>query len=628
MSDIAPTTVPLVETPYAASRPAKRSPARRWLIGGGIVVVIAGLLGLRQTGAWQWLTGAPLGGASVFVVQPADLQIVLSEDGELKARESIELRNEVEGASTILFLVSESTRVKKGDLLVELASDELKERLEQEQLTLSTTRAAYEAAVQELEITRNENASKLKKCTIDRDVAELELRQYLEGEFPKQVTEAAINIKQTELEIDRKNDELEKNKRLFEQKFVTQSKIEQLNFELEKLNMTLDKHRLAKTILLEYDRPKVEKQKRSALEQAEQELERERARSESRERQAIAKSEEQKGTLAMREKRVTRLEEQLRKTKVLAPIDGVVQYPSDSGWRMNDSVLAVGQKVYEGQTLLILPNTTQMIVSMRIHEADRHKVAEGMPVQVRVPAVPGQIFTGRISKIARFADSAHRWLNPNLKEHATEILLDQTDAPVSPGDSADIRIFIDQLSNVLAVPVQSVYTRGTRSFVFVGGLGEPRLTEVKLGQASTSMVEVSSGLSAGDRVLMRADEKHLAMLPPANSPTLDAPPPMPPAAPGGAPAAQRQGPPRAERDRPGRGERGRPAVVADSGEAKTEAGQAQAGSTENAAGQTESTEGSQSPGDAKPAGADSEKPAQPSNPEPARTPPAGNAGNR
>ncbi|MBW7905020.1 MAG: efflux RND transporter periplasmic adaptor subunit [Phycisphaerae bacterium] len=622
MSDVAPTTVPLVETPYAASRPARRLTARRWLIGGGIVVVIAGMLGLRQTDAWRWLTGASAGGASVFVVQPGDLQIVLSEDGELKARESIELRNEVEGASTILFLVPESTRVRKGDLLVELASDELKERLDQEQLTLSTTRAAYEAAVQELEITRNENASKLKKCTIDRDVAELELRQYLEGEFPKQVSETEINIKQTMLEIDRKKDELEKNTRLFERKFVTQSKIEQLNFELEKLNMTLDKHRLARTILLDYDRPKVEKQKRSALEQAEQELERERARSESRERQAVAKSEEQKGTLAMREKRVARLEEQLRKTKVLAPIDGVVQYPTDSGWRMNDSVLAVGQKVYEGQTLLILPNTTQMIVSMRIHEADRHKVAEGMPVQVRVPAVPGQVFTGKISKIARFADSAHRWLNPNLKEHASEILLDQTDAPVSPGDSADIKIFIDQLSNVLAVPVQSVYTRGTRSFVFVSSLGQPRLTEVKLGQSSTSMVEIVSGLSAGDRVLMRADDRLLAMLPPANTPTLDVPPPVPPVGPGGGPAAQRQGASRAERDRPGRGERGRQAAVAGTGETRTEAG-AQAGSTENSAGKTESTEGAKKPDDAGPADAGSAKPVQRSDPAPPPTPPAG-----
>lgn len=555
MSEAAPsTTLGALETPYATARPRPRSRGWLYVVVAG-VALLGGYVALHQTGWLSRWMGSGASDASVFVVQPSDLQIILTEDGELKAQQSIEIRNEVEGASTILFIVPESTRVKKGDLLVELASDELKERLEQEQLSLSTTRAAYEAAVQDLEITRNENASKLKKCTIDRDVAELELRQYLEGDFEKQLKEAEINIQQTKLEIDRKKDELEKNQNLYERKFVTLSKIEQLQFELEKLKMTLDKHELSKVILHNYDRPKVEKQKRSALEQAEQEYERELKRCESRERQALAKSEEQKGTLAMRERRVGRLQELLGKTRIIAPIDGVIQYPTEGGWRGDDVILAVGQKVYEGQTLMILPNTSQMMVSTRVHEADRHKLSEGMYVQVRVPAVPGRVFTGKIQKIAPFADSANRWFNPNLKEHTTEIMLDETDAPVSPGDSADIKIFVDQLANVLAVPVQCVFARGTRNFVFLEESGSAKLVEVKLGQASTNMVEIREGLTPGQRVMMIADEKLLAMLPPANTGTLDMPA-VPQPGPGARPGGGQGGAPAGGQRPGGRGGRG------------------------------------------------------------------------
>lgn len=509
-------TESVLPTSYARLARPRASALRRWWRPAAGLVAVLGLASVLL--AWRLGlypgAGAGLSGATVFTVQPTDLLVTLKEDGELKPRESIELRNEVEGTSTILFIVPESTRVQKGDLLVELASDQLKERYDTEMLALRTTQAACEAAVQDLAITENENASRQKKAEIDRDVAELELRQYLEGEFQQKLKDAEIAIKQTKQEILRKQEELGKNRRLQERGFVSSSKVEQLEFELAKAQMTLEKNELAMKILLEYDHPKMEKQKRSVVNQTSQEYEREQKRCQSRKAQALARVEEQKAALAMREKRVARLAEQLNKCRIVAPVDGVVQYAGGEGnWRWGGEPLAVGQKVYEGQMLIILPNTTQMLVSTRIHEADRHHVREDLPCEVRVPAVPGRVFTGRISKIAKFADSANRWLNPNLKEHATEILLDQTDAPLSPGDSAEITIFIAHLSNVLAVPVQSVFARGSRSFVFVQrGLSvEP--VEVKLGRSNASLVEVVEGLAQGDRVLMHVEDRYVAMLP-------------------------------------------------------------------------------------------------------------------
>jgi hypothetical protein len=151
---------------------------------------------------------------------------------------------------------------------------------------------------------------------------------------------------------------------------------------------------------------------------------------------------------------------------------------------------------------------------------------------ITVPAVPGRTFTGTLTKITQFADSERSWLNPNLKEHAAEIKLDDNDPALSPGDTAHIEIMIEEVPNVLAVPVQCVFTRGDKHFVFVrGGLSTaPR--GIKLGRATTTLVEVTEGLTAGDEVVMAPDERLQAMLP---APSTTQPAPPPPGAPGKGP---------------------------------------------------------------------------------------------
>jgi HlyD family secretion protein len=318
------------------------------------------------------------------------------------------------------------------------------------------------------------------------------------------------------MDIKQKQDEYTKNEELHKKGFVTKTKLEELAFALEKARMTLEKNKLEQQILEAYERPKNEKQKAAAVDQSREELERERQRSESRQKQAEARVEEQKALLAMKETRYNRLKDQLAKCRIIAPNDGVVQYGGgDQGmFRFGGgNRIAAGEKVFEGQTLMSLPDTSQMIVTTRIHEADRHKVHEGLTCWVRVPAVPDKQFKGTISKIATFADSANRWLNPQLKEHSAEILLDETDAPVSPGDSAEIEIMIEQVPDVLAIPVQSVFSRGDQRFVFArrGISWEP--VAVKLGRSNSQLIEVTDGLAAGDRVLMHATDDLLAKLP-------------------------------------------------------------------------------------------------------------------
>lgn len=471
---------------------------------------------ILRSPATSWVTrllGRDASTAAFYATEPMRLNITLTEDGELKPRESVDIKCEVEGQSTILFVVEESTKVSKGDLLVELASDTLVERLESEQMQLRKIEADLKSAEADLEIQQTQNASDIKGAEIDLNVARLDLEKYLKGDFPKQSKAIELDIKQTGMDISWKQEELQKNLKLKEKGFVTKMQVEQLEFALEKLEMTLQRHELSKEILLKYEHPKMEMQKQSAADRAREELDRVKRRAESRVERAQARVDQYKDQLQQRQRRCQRVEEQLKKCKMYAPTDGIVQYPSYGNWRWTSDRIAAGQKVHEGQTLLVLPDTSQMIASTRIHEADRHLVTEGLPCVVTVPAAPGDTFTGKIAKIDKFAESESRWLNPDLKEHGAEVLLDATEAALSPGDSAEVKILIDTIEDVLAVPVQCVFARGSRSFVFAQNGGTPEVTEVTLGRSNTNMIEIMDGLQPGDRVLMHADEGLLAKLP-------------------------------------------------------------------------------------------------------------------
>ncbi len=427
---------------------------RRLLIG---LILFSGGLVMAGTGYWLDLPGRVFGSethtGTLYQVKPVTLNVTLKEDGELKPLNSVEIKCEVQGQNvTIEWIIDESTHVEAGDLLVRLASDDIKERVEMEQMEVDRIAAALVEARQELEITRSENASLISKSEVDLRIAELELQRYLHGDYEKTKKQIEINIANTEMNIHQTQDELDKSRPLVEKGFVTRSKIDELVSSLEQLHMTLDKHNLELAILEQYELTKSRMQKSAAVDQARQELERERQRATSRERQAEEKVNNQDKTLALRQSRLERLKDQLAKCEIHTPNAGVVQYGESGGrgWRRGNPI-APGEQVYPGQ------NAGHH--SRHLADDGHHAHPRSRPPPDRRTDCPAScafrpsraaLSPVRCPRSPQFADSERSWWNPELKEHATEILLKPTDAPLSPGDSAQVEILIDEIPDVLA----------------------------------------------------------------------------------------------------------------------------------------------------------------------------------
>src|SRR3990172_4348731 len=219
-------TTTLTSVPSSSSTiagiPAKRGSSaaiaagRRRTIQLSLVVAIVGLLAAGGWAASSWMRGASqIANIDKFTVAPQTFTVALKEKGELKAAKSTDVMCEVEGKTTIITLIDEGTSVKEGDLLVELASDEIENRIRQEELKESNALTAFEAAKAELEIQLDQNASNIRKAELQIELKTLELDKYEKGDWEQKLKDARIAIEQATISLNPHQQDYNTSKKLF-----------------------------------------------------------------------------------------------------------------------------------------------------------------------------------------------------------------------------------------------------------------------------------------------------------------------------------------------------------------------------------------------------------------------------
>lgn len=453
------------------------------------------------------------------LVAPHSFNVVLKEKGELKAAKSTDIKCEVEGRSTIISLIPEGTAVQQGDLLVTLASDEIENKISESELKEANAITNFESAKAELDIQRDKNASDIRKAELQIELKGLELKKYQEGDWVQKLKDAEVAIQQAEITLERRQQDFEASQKLYEKKYTTQTEFEEAEFNFKKAGWDLDKARMALEVLNKYTHIADSKLKISDLEEAQKEADRVRKNAEAEEIKKLRNVEGRERELALIQDQLAKFRVQKEKCRIVAPTQGFVVYYSGGGggrWNMSgDQQIKEGAEVFERQILMQLPDTSSMMVSVRIHEAKTDKLRLDQPVNVTIEGIPGRTFHGRVRKIAALADSQSSWLNPDLKEYETEILLDSTEVQLKPGVTAQAEIMVTTVKDQLAVPVQAIYAKSGKRFVFRqnGKTAEP--IAVQIGPVGNEWAAIASGVDAGDRVLMAFTDEHRRMIPDA-----------------------------------------------------------------------------------------------------------------
>jgi HlyD family secretion protein len=481
----------------------RRTKKRLWLGGFAAALLVAvAVLIFRQSSPVEGTVGS----LPLFEVQQGPLLISVTESGTIKAREQEIIKSEVEGQTTILYLVEEGVVVEAGELLVELDSTQLLERLLDQEIRAQNLEAAWINSRENFEIVKNQAQSDVTAAKLAVQFAHEDLTKYTEGDYPMSLKEAEARITLAKSDLNRAEERLAGSARLLDREFITPQDYEADRQSAEKSRLDLELAEGNRALLSDFTHERRMTELRSNIEETEMALERVQLKANANIVQAEASLRAAKAEFDQQLDRVEKLKEQIDKTKIYAPTSGLVVYSTSvggGGFRGgNQEPLQEGQQVRERQELIYLPTNNAVIAEVKIHEANLSKVRPGLPVRVVIDAIPGMELTGRISRIAPLPDSQSAWLNPDLKVYHTEVHIDGVAEGVRTGMSCRVEILIERYDNATFIPVQAVMQVRGEPTVFVAQNNMPVARPVEIGLDNNRMVRIISGLQPGEKVLL------------------------------------------------------------------------------------------------------------------------------
>jgi membrane fusion protein (multidrug efflux system) len=163
--------------------------------------------------------------------------------------------------------------------------------------------------------------------------------------------------------------------------------------------------------------------------------------------------------------------------------------------------VSVGEYLSIGAALFDLVALDPIEVEFNLAEVDSSKVALGHPVEISIAPYPDETFAATVSVISPTIDPRTRTLRVKAE-------LPNPDGRIRPGLFAHTDLGVSERLGVIVVPDDAVVQRADGAVVFRlddSGRAERRLVET--GVQLDGWVEVSSGLSPGDVVVVRGQTR-------------------------------------------------------------------------------------------------------------------------
>jgi HlyD family secretion protein len=487
---------------------ARRLPKPALIALIALVLASGAFFGFRK-----WNAPAPVQN-QFYRVKRGDMLISIVEGGALKAVKESIIRSEFEGISRIISIVPEGSYVKEGDLLVELDSSELKDRVNQQEVSYQNNDFAFIQAKENLSIQQSLVESQIKEAELRVEFAESDYNKYIEGDAPQQINTATNQIIIRKEQLQRAQDKLDWTRKLGEKGYASKSELEADQLSLMQARISVEQAEEDLRLFHKYDRPKSVRRLESAWDQAKMELERLRHRTANQLAQAEANLRTSQRALELTLQKLNELKQQLENSKMKAPQDGLVVYASSSfGDRGGSTLVEEGAQIRQRQEIIKLPDVSQMLVEIRVHESHVLQIKPGLDAYVTVDSIPDKRFKAKVTKVAVLPNSQDRWMNPNLKVYSTDVLIEEELPDLKPGASARSEIVITNLVNALAVPLQSVTTVKGKQVCYVQEGASLVPKPVVVGNFNDQFIEIKSGLNEGDQVALTppvaSDEKDM-----------------------------------------------------------------------------------------------------------------------
>ena len=200
---------------------------------------------------------------------------------------------------------------------------------------------------------------------------------------------------------------------------------------------------------------------------------------------------------------LSKLEQKLAMNKVIAPISGIVQeLPTGA----EKKPLNIGRALAQGDLLLNIANFEQIAVSTTVDEVDVGKIEADQTAWITGPGFPDLRLEGRVKRVASRA--VNQRFGRNSPQFEINVALAGLSAThrneLKVGMSAHVTIITYDQPEALLVPLAAVGQQNNQTWVQVVNkqTGEVEQRNVELGLTTLDSVEVLSGISIGEEVVV------------------------------------------------------------------------------------------------------------------------------
>ena len=196
------------------------------------------------------------------------------------------------------------------------------------------------------------------------------------------------------------------------------------------------------------------------------------------------------------EKNLAYQQERLSFTRILSPYNGLVTR------RDRDS----GGVVVPGSSILRLISTNELWISAWVDETAATGLSPGQIARVVFRSAPGSSFPGQVARLGRETDIETR-------EFLVDVRVKELPPNWTIGQRAEVFIETGRKTDALAVPQQFLQWRDGKAGVFVAEGGKAMWRDVTTGLRGRDTVEITSCLSAGEKVVVPAGAEQAPLTP-------------------------------------------------------------------------------------------------------------------
>ena len=331
----------------------------------------------------------------------------VTASGEIRAKEFVDLQSEIAGIVTEL-LVREGASVRKGDIL--LLIDPVQTQAERDSSNAQFEAAQADVRAQEFLIMNSE-------ANLLRDEASLR--------------SARAELAQAENNRERMESSFRRRQTLYEDGLLSRDEYEIAQLDIKSAQTRLE--------VATAQTAQVEKQ----VEVSRNNIQQSKAAAEAR----LANS-----NAAMA--RLRQASNQLEKTTLYSPLDGVVtQLNVEQGERAQPGIMSNPQA-----TLMTIANLGVIQAELRVDETDIVNLTLGDIAEVKVDALPNDVFFGEVTEIGNSPIQSSS-LSQEARDFKVIVTIKNPSPKLRPGMSCTGDITTDTRENVLVIPIQALTVR-------------------------------------------------------------------------------------------------------------------------------------------------------------------------